>query len=81
VNQFSGLAVVDFTTQPLDVDVDQVRPGIELVFPHVLAELRSREHPIRRPHQTLQQRKFPTGEIDAPIASPGGSRGNVKGEV
>jgi hypothetical protein len=34
-----------FTAQPLDVDVDQISPGIELVSPYVLAELRSREHP------------------------------------
>jgi hypothetical protein len=47
----------------------------------VLAELRSREHPTRCSHHTLQQRKFSPGEIDAPIASAGDSRRNVKGKV
>ena len=35
------LAVVDFASQPPDVDLNKVSPGLELIFPHVPAELRS----------------------------------------
>ena len=81
LNKFGGLAIVDFAAQPLNIDLDKVSSGIELVFPDVLAELGSREYPTGSPHQTFQQRKLPPGQIDATIASVGDSGGDVKSQV
>src|SRR6195952_1941329 len=56
--------------QVADVDLEGVAGGREVVAPHLLEDLRAREHPARVRQQQLQQRELGAGEADRPLAAP-----------
>ena len=50
LNELTGLAIVNFASKPLNVDVYQITLGIEMIFPNMLAELCPSQHTARSAH-------------------------------
>ena len=57
---------VDFASQALDADVDDVRHGFKRRIPDVLGNLRSADHLVGVQHEMLQQRILTRGERSGP---------------
>src|SRR5687768_5647278 len=74
MNQFHAIAVVDLSTQALDVNLDQVRVGIEGVVPHVFGDVDSRRHLALAPRQVFEQGKFLGGQRDVVTGPDGRAR-------
>ena len=50
--------------QTADVHVDRARAAVVVIAPHLLQQLRAREHPARMLHQVFEQFEFLVGQID-----------------
>jgi hypothetical protein len=48
--QFNRLAVVYFASKPLDIDINQITLRIKMIFPNMLAKLRTGQHAARSSH-------------------------------
>ena len=59
VNDWIGLFAIDLSSQTSDVDIDQIRRGIEMQTPDVLQQQTSRDDFTGVTSKILQESKFP----------------------
>src|SRR6266487_7099979 len=64
VDQFRLAALIDLLPQPGDHDVDDVRPGIEVVVPGVFGDQGARHDAAVVAHQILEHGVFLGRELD-----------------
>ena len=72
---------IEFAPQVTDVDVDDVAPGVEAVFPYLIENPRPAEDMGRIAHEELEQCPFPGGELDPLAGAPGDLRQEVEPQV
>src|SRR5689334_19886223 len=53
----------ELPAQIADIDVEDVRPGVVVIAPDRVEDLRAREDPVRMPHQVRQQLELAGGQI------------------
>src|SRR5689334_20481428 len=81
MDQRIGLLAIDLATQASDIDVDNIRRGIEMQIPDVLQQHRAGHDAAFVAHQILQQLEFP-GKQEKVLAAPAGRpRHQVDGEI
>src|SRR5579885_876812 len=68
VDQLALPPLVDLVPQVADVDVDDVREGVEIQVPDVLGDHGAGEHAARVAQEVLQQRVLLRGQLD-PLAA------------
>src|SRR5689334_24296402 len=73
--------VVDLRAEMIDVDVDDVRAGVEIVIPDVLGDERAGEDPVDVPHEVLEEGVLLPGELDLLLATARLVRDGVELEV
>src|SRR5688572_24347640 len=73
--------LVDFFPQPIDEDIDRIRPGIEAVVPHVRHDHRLREHLAGMQHQVLEQRELPWPKLDGDATALDTSRQAIEPQI
>src|ERR1700745_3748123 len=71
------LRIVDLTTQPAYVDIDEIALGHELVVPDFLEQHRPRQQLVLATHHVLEQTKFAWQQFDRAIAAPRRARQQV----
>jgi hypothetical protein len=81
LNEFRRFAVVNLAAQPLDADVHQITLRIKVIFPNALAKLCSGKHTPWGPHQTLQQGKFSSSQVNATTASSSNTSSQIKSQI
>ena len=64
VNQRISLLAVDFAANPADIDVDDVRRGIEMKIPYMLQQHRPRHDLALVAYQIFENLKFARQKID-----------------
>ncbi len=55
---------VDFVAEVIDIDVDNIRAGIEIVIPDVFRNDRPAQDFVRVPHEVLEERVLLRGKLD-----------------
>src|SRR5688500_570122 len=75
------LTIVDLASQPLDIDLNQVRCWIKAVVPYVLRDVGAADDLRPPPHQILEQRVLLRGELDDSSAARDASRACVHDEI
>src|SRR5690606_12497203 len=63
-----GQVLVDLAAQVGDVALDDARVAVEVVLPHVVEDLRLRQHPVGVEHEVTQQLELGGGELDGHIS-------------
>src|SRR6516164_2865261 len=81
VNERIGLSVVDLTADAPDIDVDDVRRGVEMEIPYVLQQHRPRHDLALVANQIFEDLEFPRQQLDVPAAARHGSRHQVHSEI
>src|SRR6202140_2637306 len=81
VDQFRIALAVDDPPQPADVDLDEVREGIELVVPNVLGDLLAPHDPAGVHSQELQQTVLLGREQQLVPAARNAVRARVEAQV
>src|SRR6266550_167981 len=81
MDQRIGLVVVDFATHPPDIDVDDIRRGVEMKIPDVLQQHCPGHDAALVAHQILQKLEFPGKKQNVLAASAGGPRYQVDREI
>src|ERR1051325_2445771 len=64
MEKFRLKPVVDLAAKVVDINVDDVRAGIEVVMPDMLREDGAREDPVDVSHEILQERELLAGQLD-----------------
>src|ERR1017187_7232462 len=80
-DQPAGAAALEPGAQALDVDVDDIGEGIEVLVPDVLRDLLAAHHAIFVKHQKFQQRILLGGEADGLAGAGDGVAGGVQREI
>src|SRR6267154_5467737 len=81
MDQRIGLLAVDFAAHAPDIDVDDIRRGIEMKIPDVLQQHCPGYDAAFVANQILQKLKFPRKKKNVLAASAGGPRHQVDGEI
>src|SRR5689334_23222919 len=81
VNEPRGEPLVDRLPQVRDVDVDDVRAGVEAVAPDLLGDRAAGEDAVFVPEEVLEEEKFLGGEMDLLAAAAHAPRLDVELEV
>lgn len=81
VRSRSGPADLGPQGADIDIDVDVVGGGVEVVAPHVTRDLLAREHLVVVAHEHLDERELPGGEVDTTPGHVGPARAQVQGEL
>ena len=79
VDQARLAARLQLAAEVRDVDLDRVRPGLELVAPDALEDEVAGHHLARVEHEQLEQRVLGAGEVEVAVAAWGHAR--VHGHV
>src|SRR5439155_25764957 len=66
VDKRIGLLTVNLAADAADIDVDDVRRGIEMEIPYMLQQHRSRNNLAFIADQVLKELKFPWKKLDCP---------------
>jgi hypothetical protein len=64
MEEFFLVPVVDFTPEMIDVDVDDVRAGIEIVTPDMFRNYRPGQNAVEIPHEIFEEGVFPPRQVD-----------------
>src|SRR4029079_14534462 len=75
------LVVIDLSTHPSDVDIDDIGQRIEMKVPDVLQKHGAGYNAAFIAHQILQELEFPRGQVDTLAAPAGGPRDQVDREI
>src|SRR5262249_50540743 len=73
--------LTELAAQVADVDLERVGARAEVVAPHVLEDLRAREHLARMLHEQLEQEELGAGELDRALAAGDRVAGRVELQV
>jgi hypothetical protein len=64
MEQFPIKSVIDFLTEALDINVNDICACVEVVIPYTLGNLSTGQHPSWRLDEVLKQGKFPSLELN-----------------
>src|SRR5699024_2474674 len=73
--------VAELLPQIADVDVDDIRPGIEVEAPHPAEQLGTAEDLVGVFDEDLEESEFAGAELDGAIADVGAAGADVDGDV
>src|SRR6266481_963877 len=81
MDQRIRLLAVDFATHPPDIDVDDIRRGIEMKIPDVLQQHGAGYHAALVAHQILQKLEFPRKKKDGLAVAARAPRHQIDREI
>jgi hypothetical protein len=81
VDERVGLLSVDLAPDAPDIDVDDIRRGVEMQIPYMLQQHRPRNDVALISNQIFENLKFPGQQVDVPTGAANGSRQKVKLEI
>src|SRR5207253_411620 len=81
VQQLQLPAGVDFFPQVVDVDVNDVGRGIEIIIPHVLSEPGSGEHTARVAHKIVEEGELSGRQLDGCTTTGHRTSSRVQSEI
>ncbi|OEI67493.1 Transcriptional regulator (modular protein) [Curtobacterium sp. ER1/6] len=59
-----GRVLVELAPEVRDVGLDDARVAVEVVLPHVVEDLRLRQHPVRVEHEVAEELELCRGQLD-----------------
>src|SRR5713226_7793059 len=64
------MAIIDFSPQSLNIDLDEIGKGIKVFIPNVLGDFSTTEHSVHIASKIFQQRIFLKSQLNGTVRTP-----------